>query len=320
MNNENTNNNGNYMNQQFNAQTQGLSNNQPNNQVINNNQNGGMATQQQMNNQITNQQFMGQQSVQGINSNQMLNNNQFNNINQGVQNSQMINNQYQNPINNQQYMNQPNPGMPNKQKNNKGLFIIIGSIILGVIVLVVIILLLTNGNKTTKNDYEDNDNSNTTNNSVQNNDTIKYNGFEFIKKSGYQYSTSSEGLVIGNSNFAVLLDIIAGDFNQIKTQCEAFINQYNSSGIAASNCKLGNYGSKEMFTIELTYSTQSYIYFVTSLNSNYLITGAVMNPDYTIDYSLLNTSVDLISDAKQTENFKSNSSSQQTMEFKDLFK
>lgn len=294
-------------NQQFGGQTP--NNNQPmmNNQFQQpmNNQ-----MQQPMNNQLVNGQQMMNQQFGG----QVPNNNQYNQ------------NNYQQPMMNNQFNGQP--VYNNNQNSNKSktkLFIIIGSIVLGVAILAVILVLVLGNNKNedknydNENHYEEDNINNSTNDTVNENEYISFKGFDFEKKNGYQYSIDSDGLTISNTNFATMIQILAGGYQQLKSNSDVLIQEYRNRGLDVQNYKVANYDNKEVMTFEITQEGYKMIMYITEANSSNVVLGMAMNKNYLIDYSDVNTAVSLINGIKYSGNYKAPADENMTIEFKNLF-
>ena len=315
MNNNNLNNQQ-MMNQQFGGQAP--NNNQPmmNNQMqqpMNNQFNGQQTNQMNMQQPMNNQPVNGQQMMNQQFGGQVPNNNQYNQ------------NNYQQPMMNNQFNGQP--VYNNNQNSNKSktkLFIIIGSIILGVAILAIVLVFAFGNDDVDKkydneNHYEEDNINNPSNDTVNENEYISYKGFDFEKKSGYQYEIDADGLNIGNNNFATMLQILAVGYEQVKTKSDALIQEYRNMGLDVQNYKVSTYDNREVMTFELTQEGQKMIMYITEANENNVILGMAMNRSFIIDYSDINTSVSLIKGLRYSGNYKAPADENMTMEFKNLF-
>lgn len=271
-----------------------------------------------------------QMNNQGYNEQPMINNQPINN--QGYNEQPIINNQ---PMNNQSYNEQPMNNQYNNyngnlkpKKNNKMLFIILGVVALIVIVVVALIVTL-NGNNlkgNTINDYEnggtaDNDNNNQqeANNDYDEN-LIAFKGFSIPKQIGYEYEIdATSGLLIGNSKFATIVQVIYGTLDIVKSAKDNLVVEYTDAGMNPTNVKVSNYDGKEALTMEITAEGQNALFYAIDAGSNYSFIGLAMNPTFTIDYNDIQTSVSLLSNAKYTGANRVNTDDINVIEFKNLF-
>lgn len=315
------------MNQQFGGQT-------PNNNQFNQNSNSQQTFQNQNVGQVNNQQIMNQQFQQP--NNQQMINNQFNQQQVPQQSNstynqqpinpqpQIMNNQGPNYQANNMQPNYMNNQVPNNSKDNKKLFIIIGSIVLGVIILGIILFIVLGNNDDKENnnvnEYENDTLEDSNFDDEDNKDTISFKGFEFKKQDGYNYVVDSDGLKISNNTFGTFIEIATGSYEQVKSQSQLLIQQYTDMGIEVNNYKVEKYGSKEVMTFELSKNNQSFIMYITEANNSNVFIGMTMNPSYTIDYSNVETAINLIKDSKFTGNYKVPNEEIKSLEIIDLFK
>ena len=261
--------------------------------MMNNQFNGQQTNQMNMQQPMNNQSVNGQQMMNQQFGGQVPNNNQYNQ------------NNYQQPMMNNQFNGQP--VYNNNQNSNKSktkLFIIIGSIILGVAILAIVLVFAFGNDDVDKkydneNHYEEDNINNPSNDTVNENEYISYKGFDFEKKSGYQYEIDAD--------------------EQVKTKSDALIQEYRNMGLDVQNYKVSTYDNREVMTFELTQEGQKMIMYITEANENNVILGMAMNRSFIIDYSDINTSVSLIKGLRYSGNYKAPADENMTMEFKNLF-
>ena len=264
-------------------------------------------------------------NTQSLN-NQPINNGGYNNQyinNQPVMNTQSLSNQ---PINNDGYNGQNINNQQNNtpiKKDNKMLFMILGIVALIVVAVVVLVVVLSkNSSKgNTINDFEDNGTLNNENNDTDKNDnSITFKGFSIPKQIGYEYEVDFEsGLIIGNSNFATMVQVTYGTLETIKSKKDEFVSGYTNANMNPTNVKIANYGGKEALTIELSIQGRNTLFYAIDAGSNYSFIGFAMNPSFVIDYNDIKTSVSLLSKAKYTGTYKASTDDVNIMEFKNLF-
>ena len=292
-----------------------------------------------MNNENNNQNY----NNQLVNNGQPVNNGQIvntNNESMGMVNNQQVASNGQ-PVNNLQAVNTNSQSMgmmnsqnlmPNQnQKNNKTLFMVIGAVVLVIIAAVVLVnLSSTNNSKgNTINDF-DNDGSNNQeeisndtdhDDSYGSTDATTYKGFSIPKQRGYQYDVDTDGnLAIQSTTFATILSITYGNMTDAENLKDKIVEQYVAAGINASNAKTANYNGKEVMTIELDDNAGTKVlWYMMEAGSGYLFYGIALNPNYSINYENIETTVSLLANAKYTGEYKSTTDEMKAIKIRTLF-
>lgn len=285
-----------------------------------------------MNNENNNQNYNNQQ----VNNGQPVNNGQVVNNGQPANNGQVVNtnNQSMGMMNNQPMgmMNSQNL-MPNQnQKNNKTLiFMIIGAVAL-VIIAAVVLINLSSSSKSKGNTINDFDNNGSNNQEEISNDTnhddsysstdaTTYKGFSIPKQRGYQYDVDTDGnLAIQSTTFATILSITYGNMTDAENLKDKIVEQYVAAGINASNAKTANYNGKEVMTIELDDNAGTKVlWYMMEAGSGYLFYGIALNPNYSINYENIETTVSLLANAKYTGEYKSTTDEMKAIKIRTLF-
>lgn len=129
------------------------------------------------------------------------------------------------------------------------------------------------------------------------NDSITYKKFKFDKISGYTYTVGTSGLQITNSSDAIVLDIVAGNFDLVKTQRDKLNETFEKQGYSIKNTQLKNYGGVEYITAEVSRNGMNMLILYTKANDSYTYVIGLANKSYTVDYSMIYTANTIIKNA-----------------------
>lgn len=265
-------------------------------------------------------------NIQYNNANSQINNSIANN-NVGTNN--MMYSGMNNNFNNQSVNSQPvsSYNLNNQKSNNKKFIaLIIGIVVLAIVCISLIVIILTGKKDESSslnkniNEYEEN-NENVSDNNIVDTDnetketstTYTYSGFEFQKNSGYQYGVEQNMLVMKNSNYVIMLDVVAQNFDTIKTNETAFNTemktQMEAYGYTVSKLGLETISGKEVYVGQLSSNSKNFSYFIIKANDNYIFTGMAVNSQNTFDQSNLVQALNVTNGAKYIKGYDSYSKS-----------
>lgn len=119
--------------------------------------------------------------------------------------------------------------------------------------------------------------------------TYTYKNFKFNKISGYTYTTSSQGLQITDLSDVIVLDVVAGNFDLVKTNTSTVESTFKAQGYDIKNVEVKSYGGVEYITSEVTKDNISMLILYTKADNSHTFVIGVTNTKFTVDYDSINT-------------------------------
>lgn len=138
-------------------------------------------------------------------------------------------------------------------------------------------------------DLDDIENDEDDEDTVETSTTYTYKDFKFNKISGYTYTTSSQGLQITNLSDVIVLDVVAGNFDLVKTNTSTVESTFKAQGYDIKNVEVKSYGGVEYITSEVTKDNISMLILYTKADNSHTFVIGVTNTKFTVDYDSINT-------------------------------
>ena len=133
-----------------------------------------------------------------------------------------------------------------------------------------------------------------------NQSTVKHGGFVFNLPTTYTVNANTDQLLlIGKDNIHVAaINIISGNYEQLKKNNKVLVNQMKSSGYTIGSVKVKKYSKTEFIIIPVAQGNKKLVMAYAKLTNKKLIFLALANTSYTLDYSQLPTFAQMIQSAK----------------------